>query len=127
MPLSFLCITISLAALLGAQQALEVSQMGRAVETGASSSDGHSKERMWNTWGTPLHGLIAGDRGTSLTQEHSGSPSWPLFPGTRNDFIGHMGQLCHLWTSFQDQVRLIPARVWPLKISWHTSLSEGRG
>lgn len=43
-PLSSLCITISLAASSGAQQALELSLMGRVVETGSSlSSDGCSK------------------------------------------------------------------------------------
>lgn len=113
MPLSFLCITISLAALLGAQQALEVSQMGRAVETGASSSNGHSKERMWNTWGTPLHGLIAGDRGTSLTQEHSESPSWPLCPGTHNDLTGAVVPL----------LDLLPRRLRPGKVNPSPSLA----
>lgn len=53
MPLSFLCITTSLAASSGAQQALEVSQTGRVVETGGTSSEGHSKERVWKTWGSP--------------------------------------------------------------------------
>lgn len=43
-PLSSLCSTISLAASSGAQQALELSLMGRVVETGSvSSSDGCSK------------------------------------------------------------------------------------
>jgi len=41
---SFLCITISRAALSGAQQVLDVCQMGRVVEAEGSSSDGHSKE-----------------------------------------------------------------------------------
>lgn len=42
-PPSSLCITISLAASSGAQQALELSLMGRVVETGSLSSDGCSK------------------------------------------------------------------------------------
>lgn len=44
MPLSSLCITISLAASSGAQQALELSLTGRVVETGSRSSNGWSKD-----------------------------------------------------------------------------------
>lgn len=44
MPLSSLCITISLAASSGAQQALELTLMGRVVETGSLSSDGCTKD-----------------------------------------------------------------------------------
>lgn len=43
MPLSSLCITVSLAASFGAQQTLELSLTGRVVETGMSS-DGLSKD-----------------------------------------------------------------------------------
>lgn len=42
MPLSSLCITVSLAASSGAQQALELCLIGRVVET-SLSSDGCSK------------------------------------------------------------------------------------
>jgi hypothetical protein len=43
-PLSFLCITISLAASSEAQQAVELSLTGRVVQIGGSSSNGSSKD-----------------------------------------------------------------------------------
>lgn len=66
MLLSFLCVTISLAVSSGAQQALQVSQMGGVAEAGGLSSTGHSRERVWSTWGD-THGVLA-------AENHRGEP-----------------------------------------------------
>lgn len=44
-------MTINLAASAGAQQAWGLRQLEKVVKTGGSSSNGYTREAVWNTWG----------------------------------------------------------------------------